>query len=415
MYRLLSLSLIVFLLFYSDLAAQGITVMNGTTPQAAVQALLGNNSNVQVSNVTGQLIPPMYGTFKDSSGVLGISQGIFLTTGQSAYIPGPNTIPNASANNGMPGDPELSALIMNQTNDASVLEFDFVAPSDTIRFQYVFGSEEYPEYVNSNFNDVFAFILKGPGLPSNGVNLAQVNGVPVSINNVNMMMNPQYYIDNSSGGPGMPFLQYDGYTQLMVAEYGGLQPGQTYHIKLAIADVADYAYDSGVFLRAGSFGNTIKCGTPTVIQSTPSVPTCYDGAGTLTLNLVTGGVPPYQFSVDGGAFVSGTVLSNIPVGDHTLKIIDKYGCPGVYHFTIPQSNHPILRFRSVTRTNPTCVGCQNGRILVMGMGGTAPYKYSIDGVNYQTSNLFSNLGAGFYNVYVKDASGCVYKWFAILN
>lgn len=417
MKRICNLSFLFALLFSSGAYAQDIIATPNNSGPALVQQLIGNNSNVQISNVGGQLGTDAAGIFEDQSGVLGINKGIFLTTGSATNIPGPNSTGNAGTNNSLSGDPDLDGLTTMTTYDAATLEFDFVAPADTIRFQYVFGSDEYNEWVNSSFNDVFAFILKGPGLPPEGVNLAKINNLPVSINSINSGSNPQFFINNdeSSGSPALPFLQYDGYTQVLLAEYYPLQPGQTYHIKLAIADATDGNYDSGVFLRAGSFGSSIKCGTPTIVQSTPTAPICYDGTGSVTLNLVTGGSPPYKFSINGGSFVTGTVLSNVPVGDNTIKIIDKYGCPGTYTFTMPQSTRPVLRFRSVTRTNPTCVGCQNGRILVMGMGGTAPYKYSLDGVNYQTSNLFSNLGAGFYNVYVKDASGCIYKWFAILN
>ena len=49
-------------------------------------------------------------------------------------------------------------------NDAAVLEFDFIAISDTILFDFVFASDEYLEFVNTAFNDVFGFFLSGPGI-----------------------------------------------------------------------------------------------------------------------------------------------------------------------------------------------------------------------------------------------------------
>jgi len=61
--------------------------------------------------------------------------------------------------------PDLSVLAAGfQTFDASILEFDFIPQSDTLKFNYIFGSEEYPEYVNSGYNDVFGFFISGPGI-----------------------------------------------------------------------------------------------------------------------------------------------------------------------------------------------------------------------------------------------------------
>lgn len=399
------------------LRAQNLYLQPGGTAQQLVNELLGN-SNITVSNL--QVTNPgslSHGIFVDSTGLLGISTGIFLTTGNYQFIQGPNNTSSGGESLGLPGDNELNALAGSlPTYDAYSLSFNFKAPSDTIRFQYVFGSEEYNEFVNSGFNDVFAFILKGPGLPPEGVNLAKINNQPITINTINNMANAIHYIDNEpTTSPAYQKLQYDGYTQLQLAEYYPLVPGETYHLKIVIADVSDGIFDSGVFLRSGSFGNNVKCGTLTVTSATPTPPACYDGTGSLTIAQTTGGTPPYQYSVNGGPFVMANVLGNIPVGDHTLKIKDKYGCTSTHTFTMPQSNRPPLRFRSITRYNPTCPGCLNGRILVMGLGGTAPYQYSLNGTTYQTSNQFTNLGAGYYTVFVRDANGCVYKWFTVLN
>ena len=122
----------------------------------------------------------------------------------------------------------------------------------------MFGSEEYPEYANSSFNDVFGFFLSGPGIAgiftNNARNIATLPETNqfVSINNVNHINNSQFYINNSGGLT----IQYDGFTTVLKAN-ATVIPGETYHIKLAIADVSDNIYDSGVCIKAGSFSSPL--------------------------------------------------------------------------------------------------------------------------------------------------------------
>lgn len=88
-----------------------------------------------------------------------------MTTGNISVAPGPNNNGSSSSQNsqGIP-DAQLSAIANSNlgSNGASVLEFDFVSISGTVSFEYVFASEEYPEYACSSFNDVFAFFVTGP-------------------------------------------------------------------------------------------------------------------------------------------------------------------------------------------------------------------------------------------------------------
>ncbi len=60
------------------------------------------------------------------------------------------------------GNATLNGITTTTTYDASMLEFDFIPESDTLHFKYVFGSEEYSDYVNSQFNDVFGYFVSGP-------------------------------------------------------------------------------------------------------------------------------------------------------------------------------------------------------------------------------------------------------------
>lgn len=155
-------------------------------------------------------------------------------------------------------DVDILSLLTESTyiGEVSVLEFDFIATGDSLSFQYVFASDEYPEFVNSIYNDYFGFFVSGPGISgpfSNGaVNLAKIpeTDIGVSINSVNFESYSQYYIDNQNGFIPVGF---DAFTSIMHACIGQLVVGETYHIKLIITDVSDSVLDSGVFLSGSSF------------------------------------------------------------------------------------------------------------------------------------------------------------------
>ena len=186
------------------------------------------------------------------------NSGIILTSGNANFAENNNTQDGATGNNGVAGDSDLNALIPQSTFDATVLEFDFVSTGGDVFFNYVFASEEYNEYTNTTFNDVFAFFL-------DGANIALIPGTstPVSINSVNGgnplgvgASNPALFNNNdlNDGGPFFT-IEYDGLTDAFTAQFLGLTAG-THHIKLAIADAGDSSLDSAVFIQAGSFSDT---------------------------------------------------------------------------------------------------------------------------------------------------------------
>ncbi len=172
----------------------------------------------------------------------------------SGYAPEANCILNDASSYSyslkIPGDADLNHLIPGYTTfDATKLEFDVVAEIDGhLTFSYVFASEEYNEFVHTSFNDVFGFYI-------NGKNVAMVGGIPVSIDNVNPWSNPTLYTSNDGRDFGYPTpfaTQYDGFTRLLVTSPYAVSKGQTYHIKLAVADAGDSIYDSTVYIRAQS-------------------------------------------------------------------------------------------------------------------------------------------------------------------
>ncbi|PHR30817.1 MAG: hypothetical protein COA38_09765 [Fluviicola sp.] len=207
--------------------------------------------NYSVSNVQFTGHPQAVGSFISDSSSLGLSKGVILTTGliySDDGPQGPNDDSGAAIDNGYNGTP----LIPNSYN-ASILEFDIWSFVDTIEFRYVFGSDEYPEYVGSQFNDQFRIFIEGPGI-SGLQNLSYLpSNVYAGINTINVGMNSSLFVYNGDG-TNAPYnqddyyIQYDGFTVPLTAKVA-VQTGQTYHITIVVTDVGDAIYDSGVFLE----------------------------------------------------------------------------------------------------------------------------------------------------------------------
>lgn len=319
---------ILFLLIGFSIKAQLIT-NNTQSPGALVQnVLLG--PGVTVSNITYNGNPAAIGFFDATNTNLGIDQGIVMTTGtvlnNGSGPHGPNNISNSGINNNSGGSGLLQGIVGAETFNAATLEFDFVPYSDTVRFRYVFGSEEYPEYAppsSSSFNDVFGFFITGPGI-TGLQNIAQLPGGAgvVSINNVNAVTNSFYYVPNGDGTTAPQngsefYIQYDGFTKVLEA-VAKVQCGMTYHLILAIADVGDPIYDSGIFLEANSLSsNTPVQVTYNLSQQTdpdPSVMSegCVDGVIRLQRGPNNVSDPLSVPITIAGTATMGTDYSNIP-------------------------------------------------------------------------------------------------------
>lgn len=293
--------LVLGVLIYSTSKAQ-LTVQNTQTPAQLVQNVLVGGGvqifNIQFNGQPGNIITPQAGTFNGVNSNIGINNGILLTTGDITVAPGPNNSGSSTTTTNPPSgsDPDLNTISGNITYDKAVLEFDFIPIGDTVKFKYVFGSEEYPEFVNSGFNDAFGFFLSGPGIngpyTNNAINIALIPGTttPVTINNVNNgttntgpCMNCAYYVNNVGGNT----VQYDGFTTVLVAIAAPLICGDTFHIKMAVADVGDASWDSGVFLEAGSFSsNNILMSSNIDITGNDSV--LFENCGMASIKLSRG-------------------------------------------------------------------------------------------------------------------------------
>jgi hypothetical protein len=176
---------------------------------------------------------------------------------------------------------------------------------------------------------------------------------------------------------------------------------------------------SNVFtgLSAGSYNITTKdalgCSSmmsidivqPTMLNTTTIITKPIDCLSNASLNVnATGGVAPYKYSIDGGkTFVSNPIFENLTAGTYSISSKDSNGClTSNYHIMI---DSPTALTGAATITNISCNGSNDGTVAVSTIGGQAPYSYSI-GNGYQTSNVFTGLSAGSYNVTTKDALGC---------
>jgi gliding motility-associated-like protein len=285
MKKILFTALLVFIAF--SINAQLVVNTGAMTPTQYVQNVLVG-SGVTVSNVTFSGTAGQIGDFNSQNANVGIGQGLVLSSGNVVNAVGPNNDSGFGTSDDLNGggDSDLQSLSGVNMNDAAILEFDFVPSGDSIRFNYVFGSEEYMEYVGFGVNDAFGFFLSGPGITgpfsNNSENLAKIPGTntAVSIDDVNANTNAAYYIPNGTGSNGPynndpTYIQYDGLTVSLVAQ-AQVQCGQLYHIKIAIADGGDGALNSGVFLEGGSFSSNeiaIDISVPTldVVNGMPVV------------------------------------------------------------------------------------------------------------------------------------------------
>ncbi len=292
----------VFFLFWGMNAfGQNALVVKPMNPSTnpLVDSLVGSlvGAGVIVENIKSNLkeTSRAMGTFKAPQNLLGIREGLMMVTGIADTMDGANTggvvsgqIPYTDTVDGCSFGRQMlnSILKFNNTGttvrratDCATIQFDIIPATDSIKFNYVFASEEYNTFVCSNFNDLFGFFIRGPGIQgdaslapdfTNTKNIALIPGtnLPVTINTVNRGVpgtgtaaNCTFtpagiaaYVDNTLAA-NHPFihqnLKFNGLTKVLTASVKVI-PCQTYTLTLTVSDVNDRAYDSGVFIEKGS-------------------------------------------------------------------------------------------------------------------------------------------------------------------
>jgi hypothetical protein len=253
-----------------DLPAHALNFSGTTDASTLVSQIVGPGITI-VGTPTYTGVEEQSGTFSagNASGI-GIDQGIVLTSGNGNEIDGPNN-PSVETRSSeligdsddidtdleQTGDSDLDTLSGQETFDAAVLEFDFQfgdgSGGGDLFFNFVFASEEYVNFVDTEYNDVFGFFV-------DGANIGLVPGTtdPITINTVNDSNNTAFYRNNVNNTDGIPVLglsnHFDGLTTLITAESLGLGDGP-HSMKFAVADASDAFLDAGVFIEAGTFSS----------------------------------------------------------------------------------------------------------------------------------------------------------------
>jgi hypothetical protein len=244
----------------------GQLVVNESATTATMTSLIQGTgvviTNLVVTKGHDQQVSSFVNT-NNANNPLTIPNGILLSTGRGNNAAGANNNGGISTSfNATWNDPDLLALGPVANRDVVIVEFDVQPKTDTLQLQFQFGSEEYLEYTCSSFNDVFAFLVSGPGISGPYTNGAQnfaklPDNTPVSIGTVNQgspgsygtaancgsLANSAFFTNNT----GNTFIQADGITKRLSVK-GLVTPCATYHVKCVLADAGDNVYDSFVWL-----------------------------------------------------------------------------------------------------------------------------------------------------------------------
>lgn len=444
--------ILLFSVLLSSLAGfSQISVTNTMTPQQLVNNILvgsgvtATNIKVNGSLANANIVQVNATNFGQNATTFPITGGLLLTTGNGNAAIGPNNSTSSTNPLGtvVTTDADLNSIASATVTNGITLEFDFIATGNQLEFNYIFGSEEYPEFSPSTYNDVFGFFLSGPGLtgPYTGgaVNIATLPGTntPVTINNVNPTTNNTYYVNNASGLAYGNAIQYDGTTTLLTA-FSDLICGETYHIKLGVANVGDQSYDSGVFIEGGSFStNPIAFSFDTYTLDSVVYEGCNQlgtlmftrqGCGTLNDTLVayttftgqaTNGVD-YTLLGDSIVLLPGvdTLFWQIlPVDDGITEGIEQIDIvimsilitgDTVYSYGTFYISDPIPVTLSTNDQTYLC-NADSVMISVQTLGGVGPYTYLWQTMAVNDTTTVPTIGAGptTYHVVVTDACGTI--------
>ena len=426
----------------SNASAQLLVEQPYTVEQYVSEVLIGNG--VTVTNITYTGSVEQLGYMSGGEGLFSVTSGLVLSTDHATHLSDPGCSDSEICTGclGLGTDIDLlnvansvppligESFSVSSVNDLCILEFDFEAGGDSISFNYVFGSDEYLTWVNSPYNDIFAFFLSGPGIsgtygspagfPDGAINIAQVPDsdppLPITISSVNNVTNVEYYINN----PGNLGICINGYTETFTAS-ASVQCGETYHIKLAIADGSDNALESFVVLEEGSFtSNAIDIvadasleGAEIFLGDTTVVEGCNDAVFTVIrpddTELDTIYLNVYGTATMGGDFSSifsivimepGQSVAEVYLGVINDNVNEDPEWVTVEYEYINSCGDTILSSATIVILDPepitlftAPVGCLdaagNIELIVDPLSGYAPFYYQWDTAENDTLNDFT--------------------------
>ena len=421
----------MILCFMSVTCVSAQILIDNTPPYNNPTWLVDNillGGGIVASNHAFQGDPVQIGWFNALNTTLGIDSGIVMSTGDiysldpingSTFPIIANTVTDPDLLNVANSVPPLinQTFSVSSINDVAILEFDFIPTSDSLNFRYVFGSQEYFQWENSSYNDVFGFFLSGPGIsgpysapaihPNGSINLAIVPGsnppLPITVSSVNNgnngafpAVNDQYFVDNSSGLSIIA--SSDGLTTVLTAK-ALVQCNEVYHIRLAIADGSDGALDSYVWLEAGSFSspelNVIdNLGIDSTVMEIPC-------NATITLTADGGVGASYQWFDSTGLVISTDSFLSATAGKYWVEATS-FGCPVISDtLYVLSDDAPVFDF-GIDYTIPCNTETDIIPVVTGGLGNSF-YEYF-----WNTGDTTDRItvGEGLYILEVGDGTGC---------
>lgn len=352
---------------YIDVNVAPYPESNYTPTQLVTDVLVGTSGSCGTPNISNVTVSPnqlvtnndrFWGYFNKSTSTFPFEEGIILTTGFARKAGNAAEGGILSDDNGGGSDPDLVAAIgvTTQIFNSGVLEFDFVPTSSQMKFRYIFASEEYegnfpcPPF---QYDDAFALLLK-PNTPgSTYTNLAVLPGGagPVSVPNILPgsfacgPINAQYF-----GSLAPNATNYNGTTVPLTAE-ATVIPGQSYHIKMIIADARDSNYGSAVFLEAGSFDIGVNLLDPSGAQLPAEINVCDNEPQVITAS-TSGPNLNYKW------FLNGVVVPNATTNTITATQ------PGTYKIEVSVPGNPCPGSASIVIHGGTTPEAHNGTYLL---------------------------------------------------
>ena len=428
--RLLSCFLFIFSTAFAQLTVTNSAPYNSSN-YLINGVLMSSTSGNAAQNVTVTSgLSTQLGYFDGTSSNLGMAEGVVLSTyGIGAATP---------QNDGNVGeginyqDPDLQNILVNISNSGEsqfntiVYEFDFVAGGSEIEFEYIFASDEYSSYTCTEFNDVFGFFISGPGIngpyTNNAKNIALIpnpvnplvfTNTPVMINTLNSGsptgsgqastcagIDPAWttYSTFFVNNPNEQTVAFNGFTKPLKAK-STVQCGETYHIKLAIADVGDAGVNSAVFLKKGSF----EVGTPLAlgIEGQTSFVKCTDHV--VVDPMITGGMGnvTIEWSQNGAVFSTTPIQTFTENGSYTITVSDL--CQTLTHTIV------VSEYTNMALSLPdTIVLCEDTEVIPQLTGGAPLFQYTWSGAginaNSPTLHLIQGVN-GTVNLNIVDDCG----------
>ncbi len=313
----LTILLLLIICTAFNIKAQNIAIRENFSDTELVQKLFPSNScmtptNVRINGHTFSGNKKSFGYFTNTNPAFELSEGIIITSGRADAAVGPNRSILSDGPTSWRGDSDLERAI-NESNtfNATSIEFEIVALTNQLSFDYIFSSEQYlsnPASYQCDYSDGFAFLVKeADNANAQYANIALIpnTNLPVKVSNVRARTNscPESYVQYFGGFNGQNHpTNYNGQTKVLTAR-ANVTPGVRYKFKLVVADQGNEKYDSAIFLSASSFRNSIDLGIDR------DQVFCYNQSYTLTPTPIPG-VQHYTWYKDGSVINGHNQVTN---------------------------------------------------------------------------------------------------------